>query len=198
MIESIKTLMKEQRIRLILVVAGVTVLIISICVLAISLGQKAPKEGTITVSESSDVSMAQMSASPIFCKSILSTKRSDNLDGNNAIIISDNRSYQEYLQEYDDITVTYPEQVPLVDDWFAAGYVAIVYATDKYGYKANLIATASYQDDSGNIKIPISAVDINPQFTYSQSIDLCKQTSVVIFLSKETVADAHNIEILIP
>lgn len=195
--QALNELFKNEKFRITAVIVGVTALTIILLSLFISHRGGKQSAGNITVMDYEERAVSNMDASPIFCKSILSTKENPELDGETAIFLSDNRSYQRYLQEYDDIIVVDPEQVPLVDDWFALGYTAIVYSTEKYGCAANLIATTMYRDASGNLKVLVEPSDINPQIIYSQSVGNCQQISVVMFLETEVVSSSSNIEILI-
>ena len=84
-----------------------------------------------------------------------------------------------------------------MDDWFSAGYYAIVVSTDQYELPVNLTASAKYVDADGNVKILVGPSDINPEFVYSQDLDSCKQASVVIFLDQELITDAPSITIML-
>ena len=89
-----------------------------------------------------------------------------------------------------------PEQVPLVDDWYAAGYKAIVFSTDAYGTGVNLVAAEQYVGDE-SVKIVIEPAEINPAFQFSQDISNCKQTSVIVYIQAEVLDNAESIEFLV-
>ena len=89
-----------------------------------------------------------------------------------------------------------PEQVPLVDDWYAAGYKAIVFSTDAYGTEVNLVAAEQYIGDE-SVKIVIEPAEINPAFQFSQDISNCKQTSVIVYIQAEILNNAESIEFLV-
>ena len=89
-----------------------------------------------------------------------------------------------------------PEQVPLVDDWYAAGYKAIVFSTDAYGTEVNLVAAEQYIGDE-SVKIVIEPAEINPAFQFSQDISNCKQTSVIVYIQAEVLDNAESIEFLV-
>ena len=135
--------------------------------------------------------------SGVFCKSILSTKIDSDVTGGKTVVLTSSREYEDYLDKYDDISVVEPEQVPIVEDWFSAGYYAIVVSTDQYELPVNLTASAKYVDTDGNVKILVGPSDINPEFIYSQDLDSCKQASVVIFLDQELITDAPSITIML-
>ena len=151
----------------------------------------------IVVTAYSEDEVQNSEESGVFCKSILSTKIDSNVTDGKTVALTSSREYEDYLNKYDDISVVEPEQVPIVDDWFSAGYYAIVVSTDQYELPVNLTASAKYVDADGNVKILVGPSDINPEFVYSQDLDSCKQASVVIFLDQELITDAPSITIML-
>ena len=137
-----------------------------------------------------------MDAKGTFCKSVLSTKVNRKLEKNGYLMLDTKKEYEKYLSEYLDIVQVEPEQVPLVDDLYAAGYKAIVLSTDAYGTEVNLVAAEQYIGDE-SVKIVIEPAEINPAFQFSQDISNCKQTSVIVYIQAEVLDNAESIEFLV-
>ena len=194
----LKKVTENQRFRIIAYITGGAIAVILLCFLIISIingGGKITDDIVVTAYSEDEVQNSEESG--VFCKSILSTKIDSNVTDGKTVALTSSREYEDYLNKYDDISVVEPEQVPIVDDWFSAGYYAIVVSTDQYELPVNLTASAKYVDADGNVKILVGPSDINPEFVYSQDLDSCKQASVVIFLDQELITDAQSITIML-
>lgn len=188
---------ENQRFRIIAYLSGGAITVILLCILVISVlngGERITENIVVAAYAEDEIQNAEESG--VFCKSILSTKIDSDITDGKTIVLTSSREYQNYLNKYDDISVVEPEQVPLVEDWFSAGYYAIIVSTDQYELPVNLTATAKYADADGNVKILVGPSDINPKFVYNQDLDSCKQASVVIFLDQELITDAPSITIM--
>ena len=152
--------------------------------------------GGTNIYQYTEDSLADMDAKGTFCKSVLSTKVNRKLEKNGYLMLDTKKEYEKYLSEYLDIVQVEPEQVPLVDDWYAAGYKAIVFSTDAYGTEVNLVAAEQYIGDE-SVKIVIEPAEINPAFQFSQDISNCKQTSVIVYIQAEVLDNAESIEFLV-
>ena len=197
MMDQLKKIAGNQRFRIIACVAGCAAALILLCTLIISImsgGNGVTNDIAVTTYSAAEIEGTEESG--VFCKSILSTKVNSEVSDGNTVVIESAREYEQYLNEYDDITVVEPEQVPIVDDWFAAGYYAIVVSSDQYPLPVNLTASAKYVDEEGNVKILVEPTEINEEFVYSQDLESCAQASVVIFLDQELVTDAPSITIM--
>lgn len=197
MIDLLKQVTENQRFRIIAYLAGGAIMVIVLCILIISIingGEKITSDISVTTYSEDVIQNAEESG--VFSKSIISTKVDSDITDGKVILLTSSKEYEDYLNKYDDITVVEPEQVPIVDNWFSAGYYAIIVSTDQYELPVSLAATAKYVDYDGNIKILIEPTTINPEFVYSQDLDLCKQASVAIFLDKELVTNAPSVAIM--
>lgn len=195
--EQMAKLLKKQRSKVILAVGGGTALIAGICVLIIFLlsPRERPLPTNITVGIYSESAIAKMEKHPTFSKTIQSKELNEKLSSS-PYFIDNNREYQDYLKKYDTIKVVEPEQVPLVDDWFQAGYCALVCTNEAYDIPVNMFATQWCSDNEGNMKIVIGHEPINNDYVYSEDPSNCVQSSVVVFLPQDKVRQAENIEIL--
>ena len=182
----------KERAKLLTAIAGVALIVAAVVGIAISLMTGMPSGGGISGQDS----LADMDAKGTFCKSVLSTKVNRKLEKNGYLMLDTKKEYEKYLSEYLDIVQVEPEQVPLVDDWYAAGYKAIVFSTDAYGTEVNLVAAEQYIGDE-SVKIVIEPAEINPAFQFSQDISNCKQTSVIVYIQAEVLDNAESIEFLV-
>ena len=189
----------KERAKLLTAIAGVALIVAAVVGIAISLMTGMPSGGGIsgqaTIQPYTEDSLADMDAKGTFCKSVLSTKVNRKLE-NGYLMLDTKKEYEKYLSEYLDIVQVEPEQVPLVDDWYAAGYKAIVFSTDAYGTEVNLVAAEQYIGDE-SVKIVIEPAEINPAFQFSQDISNCKQTSVIVYIQAEVLDNAESIEFLV-
>lgn len=189
----------KERAKLLTAIAGVALIVAAAVGIAISLMTGMPSgggiSGQVTIQPYTEDSLADMDAKGTFCKSVLSTKVNRKLEKNGYLMLDTKKEYEKYLSEYLDIVQVEPEQVPLVDDWYAAGYKAIVFSTDAYGTEVNLVAAEQYIGDE-SVKIVIEPA-INPAFQFSQDISNCKQTSVIVYIQAEILNNAESIEFLV-
>ena len=189
----------KERAKLLTAIAGVALIVAAAVGIAISLMTGMPSgggiSGQVTIQPYTEDSLADMDAKGTFCKSVLSTKVNRKLEKNGYLMLDTKKEYEKYLSEYLDIVQVEPEQVPLVDDWYAAGYKAIVFSTDAYGTEVNLVAEQYIGDES--VKIVIEPAEINPAFQFSQDISNCKQTSVIVYIQAEILNNAESIEFLV-
>ena len=190
----------KERAKLLTAIAGVALIVAAAVGIAISLMTGMPSgggiSGQVTIQPYTEDSLADMDAKGTFCKSVLSTKVNRKLEKNGYLMLDTKKEYEKYLSEYLDIVQVEPEQVPLVDDWYAAGYKAIVSSTDAYGTEVNLVAAEQYIGDE-SVKIVIEPAEINPAFQFSQDISNCKQTSVIVYIQAEILNNAESIEFLV-
>lgn len=190
----------KERAKLLTAIAGVALIVAAVVGIAISLMTGMPSgggiSGQVTIQPYTEDSLADMDAKGTFCKSVLSTKVNRKLEKNGYLMLDTKKEYEKYLSEYLDIVQVEPEQVPLVDDWYAAGYKAIVSSTDAYGTEVNLVAAEQYIGDE-SVKIVIEPAEINPAFQFSQDISNCKQTSVIVYIQAEVLDNAESIEFLV-
>ena len=190
----------KERAKLLTAIAGVALIVAAVVGIAISLMTGMPSgggiSGQVTIQPYTEDSLADMDAKGTFCKSVLSTKVNRKLEKNGYIKLDTKQEYEKYLSEYLDIEQVEPEQVPLVDDWYAAGYKASVFSTDAYGTEVNLVAGEQYIGDE-SVKIVIDPAEINPAFQFSQDISNCKQTSVIVYIQAEVLDNAESIEFLV-
>ena len=190
----------KERAKLLTAIAGVALIVAAVVGIAISLMTGMPSgggiSGQVTIQPYTEDSLADMDAKGTFCKSVLSTKVNRKLEKNGYLMLDTKKEYEKYLSEYLDIVQVEPEQVPLVDDWHAAGYKAIVFSTDAYGTEVNLVAAEQYIGDE-SVKIVIEPAEINPAFQFSQDISNCKQTSVIVYIQAEVLDNAESIEFLV-
>lgn len=190
----------KERAKLLTAIAGVALIVAAVVGIAISLMTGMPSgggiSGQVTIQPYTEDSLADMDAKGTFCKSVLSTKVNRKLEKNGYLMLDTKKEYEKYLSEYLDIVQVEPEQVPLVDDWCAAGYKAIVFSTDAYGTEVNLVAAEQYIGDE-SVKIVIEPAEINPAFQFSQDISNCKQTSVIVYIQAEVLDNAESIEFLV-
>ena len=181
----------KERAKLLTAIAGVALIVAAAVGIAISLMTGMPSgggiSGQVTIQPYTEDSLADMDAKGTFCKSVLSTKVNRKLEKNGYLMLDTKKEYEKYLSEYLDIVQVEPEQVPLVDDWYAAGYKAIVFSTD---------AAEQYIGDE-SVKIVIEPAEINPAFQFSQDISNCKQTSVIVYIQAEILNNAESIEFLV-
>lgn len=187
----------KERAKLLTAIAGVA-LIVAAVVGSLMTGMPSGGgiSGQVTIQPYTEDSLADMDAKGTFCKSVLSTKVNRKLEKNGYLMLDTKKEYEKYLSEYLDIVQVEPEQVPLVDDWYAAGYKAIVFSTDAYGTEVNLVAAEQYIGDE-SVKIVIEPAEINPAFQFSQDISNCKQTSVIVYIQAEVLDNAESIEFLV-
>ena len=190
----------KERAKLLTAIAGVALIVAAVVGISISLMTGMPSgggiSGQVTIQPYTEDSLADMDAKGTFCKSVLSTKVNRKLEKNGYLMLDTKKEYEKYLSEYLDIVQVEPEQVPLVDDWDAAGYKAIVFSTDAYGTGVNLVAAEQYVGDE-SVKIVIEPAEINPAFQFSQDISNCKQTSVIVYIQAEVLDNAESIEFLV-
>lgn len=190
----------KERAKLLTAIAGVALIVAAVVGISISLMTGMPSgggiSGQVTIQPYTEDSLADMDAKGTFCKSVLSTKVNRKLEKNGYLMLDTKKEYEKYLSEYLDIVQVEPEQVPLVDDWYAAGYKAIVSSTDAYGTGVNLVAAEQYVGDE-SVKIVIEPAEINPAFQFSQDISNCKQTSVIVYIQAEVLDNAESIEFLV-
>lgn len=190
----------KERAKLLTAIAGVALIVAAVVGIAISLMTGMPSgggiSGQVTIQPYTEDSLADMDAKGTFCKSVLSTKVNRKLEKNGYLMLDTKKEYEKYLSEYLDIVQVEPEQVPLVDDWYAAGYKAIVFSIDAYGTEVNLVAAEQYIGDE-SVKIVIGPAEINPAFQFSQDISNCKQTSVIVYIQAEVLDNAESIEFLV-
>lgn len=190
----------KERAKLLTAIAGVALIVAAVVGIAISLMTGMPSgggiSGQVTIQPYTEDSLADMDAKGTFCKSVLSTKVNRKLEKNGYLMLDTKKEYEKYLSEYLDIVQVEPEQVPLVDDWYVAGYKAIVFSTDAYGTEVNLVAAEQYIGDE-SVKIVIEPAEINPAFQFSQDISNCKQTSVIVYIQAEVLDNAESIEFLV-
>ena len=190
----------KERAKLLTAIAGVALIVAAAVGITISLMTGMPSgggiSGQVTIQPYTEDSLADMDAKGTFCKSVLSTKVNRKLEKNGYLMLDTKKEYEKYLSEYLDIVQVEPEQVPLVDDWYAAGYKAIVCSTDAYGTEVNLVAAEQYIGDE-SVKIVIEPAEINPAFQFSQDISNCKQTSVIVYIQAEILNNAESIEFLV-
>lgn len=190
----------KERAKLLTAIAGVALIVAAVVGIAISLMTGMPSgggiSGQVTIQPYTEDSLADMDAKGTFCKSVLSTKVNRKLEKNGYLMLDTKKEYEKYLSEYLDIVQVEPEQVPLVDDWYAVGYKAIVFSTDAYGTEVNLVAAEQYIGDE-SVKIVIEPAEINPAFQFSQDISNCKQTSVIVYIQAEVLDNAESIEFLV-
>lgn len=190
----------KERAKLLTAIAGVALIVAAVVGIAISLMTGMPSgggiSGQVTIQPYTEDSLADMDAKGTFCKSVLSTKVNRKLEKNGYLMLDTKKEYEKYLSEYLDIVQVEPEQVPLVHDWYAAGYKAIVFSTDAYGTEVNLVAAEQYIGDE-SVKIVIEPAEINPAFQFSQDISNCKQTSVIVYIQAEVLDNAESIEFLV-
>ena len=190
----------KERAKLLTAIAGVALIVAAVVGISISLMTGMPSgggiSGQVTIQPYTEDSLADMDAKGTFCKSVLSTKVNRKLEKNGYLMLDTKKEYEKYLSEYLDIVQVEPEQVPLVDDWYAAGHKAIVFSTDAYGTGVNLVAAEQYVGDE-SVKIVIEPAEINPAFQFSQDISNCKQTSVIVYIQAEVLDNAESIEFLV-
>lgn len=190
----------KERAKLLTAIAGVALIVAAVVGISISPMTGMPSgggiSGQVTIQPYTEDSLADMDAKGTFCKSVLSTKVNRKLEKNGYLMLDTKKEYEKYLSEYLDIVQVEPEQVPLVDDWYAAGYKAIVFSTDAYGTGVNLVAAEQYIGDE-SVKIVIGPAEINPAFQFSQDISNCKQTSVIVYIQAEVLDNAESIEFLV-
>lgn len=190
----------KERAKLLTAIAGVALIVAAVVGISISLMTGMPSgggiSGQVTIQPYTEDSLADMDAKGTFCKSVLSTKVNRKLEKNGYLMLDTKKEYEKYLSEYLDIVQVEPEQVPLVDDWYAAGYKAIVFSTGAYGTGVNLVAAEQYVGDE-SVKIVIEPAEINPAFQFSQDISNCKQTSVIVYIQAEVLDNAESIEFLV-
>lgn len=190
----------KERAKILTAIAGVALIVAAVVGIAISLMTGMPSgggiSGQVTIQPYTEDSLADMDAKGTFCKSVLSTKVNRKLEKNGYLMLDTKKEYEKYLSEYLDIVQVEPEQVPLVDDWYAAGYKTIVFSTDAYGTEVNLVAAEQYIGDE-SVKIVIEPAEINPAFQFSQDISNCKQTSVIVYIQAEVLDNAESIEFLV-
>lgn len=190
----------KERAKLLTAIAGVALIVAAVVGISISLMTGMPSgggiSGQVTIQPYTEDSLADMDAKGTFCKSVLSTKVNRKLEKNGYLMLDTKKEYEKYLSEYLDIVQVEPEQVPLVDDWYAAGYKAIVFSKDAYGTGVNLVAAEQYVGDE-SVKIVIEPAEINPAFQFSQDISNCKQTSVIVYIQAEVLDNAESIEFLV-
>lgn len=190
----------KERAKLLTAIAGVTLIVAAVVGTAISLriGMLSGDDilGQITIQPYTEDSLADTDAKGTFCKSVLSTKVNRKLEKNGYLVLDTKKEYEKYLSEYLDIVQVEPEQVPLVDDWYAAGYKTIVFSTDAYGTEVNLVAAEQYIGGE-SVKIVIEPVEINPAFRFSQDISNCKQASVIVYIQAEILDKTESIEFLV-
>lgn len=190
----------KERAKLLTAIAGVALIVAAAVGITISLMTGMPSgggiSGQVTIQPYTEDSLADMDAKGTFCKSVLSTKVNRKLEKNGYLMLDTKKEYEKYLSEYLDIVQVEPEQVPLVDGWYAAGYKAIVFSTDAYGTEVNLVAAEQYIGDE-SVKIVIEPAEINPAFQFSQDISNCKQTSVIVYIQAEILNNAESIEFLV-
>ena len=182
----------KERAKLLTAIAGVALIVAAV----VGMPSGGGISGQVTIQPYTEDSLADMDAKGTFCKSVLSTKVNRKLEKNGYLMLDTKKEYEKYLSEYLDIVQVEPEQVPLVDDWYAAGYKAIVFSTDAYGTEVNLVAAEQYIGDE-SVKIVIEPAEINPAFQFSQDISNCKQTSVIVYIQAEILNNAESIEFLV-
>ena len=173
-----------------MVIAGVCATIILILSPA-----KSALPNEIVYGTHSEAAIKGDETSSVFSISILSTVRNPKVE-KEPYIIDNNEEYQKFLAKYNNITVLEPEQVPLVDDWFEAGYYALICSTDEFSIPVNLYGSMWTSDGEGNITVVMSCEPINEDFTYSENPDDCVQASAVVFLPQEAVLQANRIDVL--
>lgn len=194
----ISKLLKNQRFRIIAAISIGTIALIIICSTLITrLSSTGATDYDIVIKPYAEEEIDGLDASGVFCKSILSTQVNKDITDGQAVVLKTNRAYQSYLDKYDDIQVLEPEQVPIVDDWFAEGCYAIVFSTEVYDLPTNLAAYAKYTTEEGTLKLLIGQSEIDPAFVYSQPVETCKQASVAIFLDKDLLMSTTHIEFLL-
>lgn len=196
-VDLLKRVAENQRFRIIAYLSGGAIAVILLCIFVISIindGEKITDD--IVVAAYSEDKIQNTEESGVFCKSILSTQIDPDITDGKTVVLTSSREYESYIEKYDDISVVEPEQVPIVEDWFSAGYYAIVVSTNQYELPVSLTASAKYVDADGNVKILVGPSAINPEFVYSQDLDSCKQASVVIFLDQELITDTPSITIM--
>lgn len=190
----------KEKAKLLTAIAGVALVIAAVVGIAISLRTgMLSKDGVssqVTIQPYTDDAVANMEVQGTFCKSVLSTKTNGKLEKNGYLVLDTKKEYEKFLSEYLDIVQVEPEQVPLVDDWYAAGYQAIVFSTDAYGTEVNLVAAEQYIGDK-SIKIVIEPAEINPAFRFSQDISNCKQTSVIVYIQTDILDKVESIGFLL-
>ena len=190
----------KEKAKLLTAIAGVALVIAAVVGIAISLRTgMLSKDGVssqVTIQPYTDDAVANMEVQGTFCKSVLSTKTNGKLEKNGYLVLDTKKEYEKFLSEYLDIVQVEPEQVPLVDDWYAAGYQAIVFSTDAYGTEVNLVAAEQYIGDK-SIKIVIEPAEINPAFRFSQDSSNCKQTSVIVYIQTDILDKVESIGFLL-
>ncbi len=195
--ETAAKLFHNQRVRVFLMVAGAALAVAGIFALIILIlsPNKDSLPSEITYGTYSEEAIKGLEMTSTFSKSILSTEKNSKLESK-PYIIDNSTEYQKFLEKYDNITVLEPEQVPLVDDWFKAGYYALVCSTDEFGVPVNLYATMWASDSEGTMTVIMGWEPINEDFTYSENPNDCVQASAVVFLPQDAVLQAERIEIL--
>lgn len=188
----------SPRLRVTAVLVGVTTLAI-LCfwlVLHLQSGETQANLPDICVSDYSDEHIMGLSESAVRCTPILSSKINHDLTDKQAILLRTEGDLEAYLKEYQDIHVTFPEQVDQQVEWFENGFIAIVFSCDKYPLPGNLIATSKFENGTSVI-IGINNQEINPKFEYDQPVENCQQASVIIYLKEELLKETETIEFLL-
>lgn len=188
----------SPRFRATAVLVGVTTIAI-LCfwfVLHLQSGQTQTTLPDIRVSDYSDERIIGLSESAVRCTTILSSKVNHDLTDKQAILLSTEGDLEAYLKEYQDIIVTFPEQVDQQVEWFENGFIAIVFSCDKYPLPINLTATSKFKNGT-SIIIGINGQEINPKFEYDQPVENCQQASVIIYLKEDLLKEAETIEFLL-
>ena len=196
-IEKATEFFQNQRTRIFLVVGGAALAVAGVCALIIFLilPNKSLLPGEISCGDYTETAIEGLEMRSTFSKSILTTKQNTKLF-NEPYIIDNSKEYQNFLEEYDNITVLDPEQVPLVDDWFEAGYYALICSTEAYGVPVDLYAAMWASDEDGTITVVMKGDPINEDYTYSEDPNNCVQPIAVVFLPQDVIQQAEHIEIL--
>lgn len=192
-----KEALKNPRTKIATIIMCVCGLIIGAALLYLRIAEGKTEKVEITMEAYSPQTIDGLESSGVFFTSVLSTKENRTLNKNGYMILKTKKEYESFLSEYQDINVVYPEIVPVVDDWYAAGYQAVVFSTDAFELPVNLTAAGKYTDGEGTVCIVIETEKINPLFRYSADPATCKQVSVIVYLKAELLENATAIHFLI-
>ena len=187
----------KARILLAVIAAALALcLLIGMIILARDGGKSTDNAEDISIQPYTEEAVDGMEMTGTYCKTVLSTKKNRELSKRGYIVLENAREYETYLDDYLDIIQTMPEQVPIMDDWYAAGYQAVVFSTDEFGTDVTLTASGQYVGDN-SLKIVITPTAINPAYKFSKDISNCKQTSVIVYIKTEILDGVDDIEFLV-
>lgn len=112
-------------------------------------------------------------------------------------VFSDNAEFQKWYESHHDITRTKPsglEECTAATFFNKGYYAAVISPTDLFDPDKTVLATAKYQNESGDIVIALSQMDRDPSYQYDKDLkNECQQIYTILYLNPEDVKNAENL-----